>query len=169
MVYVLLFSALGIAAMVGLTWALGGLRTAVLTDREAAVDLMRRDFIEFEASDGILSVDGTAALLVPAADAERVGLVFAMGQRFATRILSPGDVISVTQVLAKCASRSVEGAASDVPASDLAAAGMSVPLELRFTDFTQPGLRVELPGGDAARRFHSRLEALCRPTLGGED
>ena len=163
MAYALLFSVLGIAAMVGLTWALGGLRTAVLADRDAAVDLMRRDFIEFEAGDGILSVDGTAALLAPAADAERVGLVFAMGQRFATRILSPGDVVSVTEVPAQRAARSARGVASDV-APDVE----SVPLELRFADFTQPGLRVELPVGDAADRWRSRLEALCKPALGGE-
>jgi len=163
MVYVLLFSALGTDAMVGLIWALGGLRTAVLADCDAAVDLMRRDFIEFEASDAILSVDGTAALLVPAADAVDIGLVFAMGQCFATRILSSGDLISVTRIPAKRVARSAEGADCEV-----AAAPSSVPLELRFTDFTQPSLRVELPAGDAARRFRARLEALRRPFRGGE-
>ena len=149
---VLMFSALGVAAMVGLTWILGGLRTAVIEDCDAAADLMRRDFIAFEAGDAILSVDGTAAFLVPVggdkSQGEKVGLVFAMGQRFATRLLSRGDVVSVMPGRAKRAARStsrVEG----------------VPLELRFADFTQPSLRVELPAGDETLRWRSRLDALC--------
>ena len=146
MASVLAFSALGIAAMVGLTWMLGGLSTAVLADCDAALGLIHRDFIEFEASDGIVSVDGSAALFAPV-EGERVGLVFAMGQRFATRLLSPGDVLSVSQVPAEGAARSPSPVET-------------VHLELRFADFTQPRLRVELPVGVEAGRWRLRLEAL---------
>lgn len=137
----LLAALLGIGAVVGLTVVLGGSRPARLSRVEAALDLMRRDHDGFPCRDAELTVDGSAALL--RSEAGTVGLVFAMGGNFVTRLLVPGDV-----------------RAASVEAGSL--------LRVTLTDFGAPRLSIPLASEATAATWCNRLEELiATPRDGG--
>jgi hypothetical protein len=130
----LLAAILGVALVVASTWALGGVRTARLPGTESAVSLMRRDHGAYSPSETELSADATAALLC--SDSGAVGLVFAMGEHFATRELAPGDI--------RFAEADERGA-----------------LHLGFRDLGSPDPTIRLASGDRARLWGERLSPLA--------
>lgn len=93
----MLFSPFGVLLLIAVIWLVGGRGSAKLADGAAALARLRRDFFDYEAKDILLSTDGKAALLAPASEDERLGVVFAMGDDFATRLLGAGDIAKLAQ------------------------------------------------------------------------
>lgn len=84
----------GVAFLVVLAWRLGALKTARLTDGDAASARFAQDFPILKPSHIFVSSDGTAALLDVGEG--NVGAVIAVGDRLATRLWRCGDLIGVT-------------------------------------------------------------------------
>ena len=88
-----LLAPVGVLFLVLLTWVLGGNKVAELSDEQAALARFKQDFFDFEAREIALSGEGHhSALLVPANEDDGIGLVFALGDNYATRFLHKGDV-----------------------------------------------------------------------------
>lgn len=81
---------IGVAALVVLAWRLGTLKTARLQDEEGARARFAEDFPDLRPKHVILGTDGQTALLVFKGD--RLGAVFGVGGRFATRLFHTGDL-----------------------------------------------------------------------------
>lgn len=86
----LLLAPVGVALLIAVIWLLGGRGSAALADDAAALARLRRDFFDYEADDILVSADGKAAVLTSKTDG--IGVVFAMGDDFTTRLLGAGDV-----------------------------------------------------------------------------
>lgn len=82
---------LGVAALVFLAWRLGTLKTALIQDAESARARFAQDFPDLRPRHVILGADKRAALLV--LDGDRLGAVFCVGDRFATRLFRSGDLV----------------------------------------------------------------------------
>jgi len=93
----LFISAAGILFLIAMTYMLGGMTEATFATAEEALDRFRQDFFGFEASDIAISDNGGHAALLQSADARQIGLCFAMGDSFATRLLRAGDLADVQQ------------------------------------------------------------------------
>ncbi|HEX7725810.1 MAG TPA: hypothetical protein VF410_04595 [Rhizomicrobium sp.] len=129
-IYYLVFSILGVAAMVGLCAFLFG-REVVKLDTRSAAARLAADVPGFRLGHSALSADTRSAMLEDARDGS-VWLVTARGDGFVTRRLSRRDV--------KAASR--DGAA----------------LKLRFSDFTFPAAVIAFHDEDVARDWELRME-----------
>ena len=90
----MLIAPLGIALLVALSWALGGLRSAGLQDGTAE-HRFREDYPAASFDRVCVSADRHTALL--ALSGGHVGLVFTSGSKLGTRLLKPGDVRSVVE------------------------------------------------------------------------
>lgn len=81
---------IGVAALVFLAWRLGTLKTARLQDEDGACARFAEDFPDLRPKHVILGADGRTALLV--FEGDRLGAVFGVGDRFATRLFHSGDL-----------------------------------------------------------------------------
>ncbi|MEX0953736.1 MAG: hypothetical protein WDZ83_00825 [Rhizobiaceae bacterium] len=79
----------GIGAIVIAVHLTGGTRTATLDDAEAAKRRFGADFADIAVRDVWLTADRHAAIL--ALEDGRAGIVWALGDRFLTRIVGNGD------------------------------------------------------------------------------
>ncbi len=79
------FSLAGVGLLVGLSYVLGALRSARVTEA-AAADRLGFDEPDFKPAQWLVGADGKAAAAL-SADGTEIGLVFAMGDDFATRRL----------------------------------------------------------------------------------
>lgn len=93
----LIISAVGIAFLVMMTWVLGGMKEATFGQPEEVLDRFRQDFYGFSASEIKISDNGGHAALLQSADKAQIGLCFAMGDSFATRLLRAGDIAALQQ------------------------------------------------------------------------
>ncbi len=82
-------SAVGVAAVIALTWAVGWNRQAKIVSLADAADRFRADFPAAAIKHGSLDAKGRAALLDLG---DGVGLVTVLGDELVTRKLRPGDV-----------------------------------------------------------------------------
>jgi hypothetical protein len=87
----LLGSVIGISAMIGVNIWLGLSQPARLHDIDDAIARLDTDAVGFEAGEGVLAADGSAAL-VESADGAMIGLLAARGDDFVIRFLTPGLV-----------------------------------------------------------------------------
>lgn len=85
-----LLPVLGIALLVFMAWQLGALKSAQLQGEEEARARFAADFPDISPKQVFVGTDGRAALLV--FDDARLGAVFSVGDRFATRLFQPGDL-----------------------------------------------------------------------------
>jgi len=83
-----LLAPLGIGFLVLLSWLLGAFRQARLTSADAARQRFAADFPALRVQEVVLDQNGTCALL--ALEGGLAGLVFAVGDKFATRLFKPG-------------------------------------------------------------------------------
>lgn len=83
---------IGISVIVAAIHFSGGSRTATIASAEQAVSRFHDDFPGEAVGAVRLTVSADTAFLE--LDGGRVGLVHALGDRFLTRILTPGDVVS---------------------------------------------------------------------------
>lgn len=83
----------GVAVLVLLAWRLGALKTARLVDGKAAEDRFAQDFPYLKPSHSFVSADGELALLT--LEDGHVGAVFAVGDKFATRLWRGGELTSI--------------------------------------------------------------------------
>lgn len=83
----------GVALLVILAWRLGALKTARLADVDAAEKRFAQDFPSLKPLHGVISAGGALALL--ALEDGQVGAVFAVGDKFATRLWRSGGLVSV--------------------------------------------------------------------------
>ncbi len=93
----IMIAPVGILFLIGLTWALGGMKEAAFGAPEEALERFRQDFFGFEASDIAISDNGGHAALLQCADRQQVGVCFSMGDNFATRLLRAGDISDLVQ------------------------------------------------------------------------
>lgn len=75
----------GVGILVGLSYLLGAWRSARVT-LDAAADRLRFDEPDFQPADWLVGADGKAAAAI-SPDGAEIGLVFVMGDDFATRRL----------------------------------------------------------------------------------
>ncbi len=85
-----LIPVVGVAFLVFLAWRLGTLKSAHLQDEQSVRVRFAQDFPDLRPDHVILSTDGRAALLV--FEGDKLGAVFSVGDRFATRLFRPGDL-----------------------------------------------------------------------------
>lgn len=89
------FAPIGVAAVIALTWLVGGLGDARLTSGDVA----RRWLFEldpaFAVDEVVLAVDGRGAIFTGRIDGRRPGvaLLVPLGDRFVSRVLGAGDVV----------------------------------------------------------------------------
>ena len=82
----------GVALLVLLAWRLGALKTARLADSEAAEHRFAQDFPNLKPTHSVISADRELALL--GLENGQVGAVFAVGDKFATRLWRGGELVS---------------------------------------------------------------------------
>ena len=87
-------AATGVALILAVLWILGGLRTARIASPEAASSRLRQDWPDCMVRDLLVSCDGSVALAETTSG--EWGIVFAVGNRLATRRLSPDRILSGT-------------------------------------------------------------------------
>lgn len=119
---------------------LGGYTPAHLGDAGDALARLRQDFPSFEEKAALVGSDGNAAILQGMGGG--IALVEAIGDRFLTRMLRPGDIDAL--FLEPC------------PDSD----DGGQRLRLRLKDFTNPEFTLTLPHGATGASWHARLSAL---------
>lgn len=86
----LLISLAGVGLMVGVSWALGGWRSAPV-DAASAADRLAFDEPDFRPREWLISEDGRAAAAL-SEDGKEAALVFQVGDRLATRRFLRGSV-----------------------------------------------------------------------------
>ena len=133
MIFVLLGSALSIAALIAFNAYLRVWTPAPVTDLDAAARRLVRDYGAFSPGKGVITADQAAAL-IEEADADRIGLIKRMGDGWTARRLAQGDVLT---------------AAVDGP-----------DVLLRLRDHTFPPLTLRMPDAAAAETWGRRLRAL---------
>lgn len=118
---------------------LGGYTPARLGDERDALSRLRQDFPSFETKATLVGSDGKSAMLrgVCGGDRDSIALVEAVGDRFLTRILRPGDIGALF----------LEPATKDT--------GQKLRLQLR--DFTNSAFEIALPAGTNGSQWHKRL------------
>lgn len=123
----------GVTLLVILSWRLGALKITRLADSEAAEKRFAQDFPNLRPSHSFVSSDGKVALL----DLQRgqVGAVFAVGDKFATRLWSLGGLVSIESE--------------------------SDRLMIRTGDMTCPTLTVDGLSAAEQSTWRRRLSALC--------
>lgn len=111
----------GVGVLVATTYIMGAWRTARVTP-EAAAERLKFDEPDFEPQDWLVAADGKAAAAI-SRDGEELGLVFAMGEDFATRRLKRSvarverDGAAVIFILKEPSRRAVRVMASDEDAA----------------------------------------------------
>lgn len=132
----------GIALLALVSYALGGLKTARVGSREEVVARLAALDEGFRPGEMVMAANGDVAL-VAEEGGDRVGLVAAVGDAFAVRLLASGDVKH-----ARLQRRGGSGAS----------------MRLQLHDFTLPVVRFWLDGGDDPphdwRHWEDRLNAL---------
>ena len=120
---------------------LGGYAPAHLASDEDALDRLRQDFPTFDEKAALVSADGKSAVL-EGVDGD-VALVEAVGDRFITRMLQPGDI---SALLLEPGGSGDPGSNEDGPH-----------LRLRLNDFTNKAFEVNLAAGTNGTVWHKRL------------
>ena len=134
-VWVLVGSVGGIAAMVALNAWLGLYEPARLSDVGEAIARLDTDSVGYEAGEGgEVAPDGRSAL-IPSRDGSTIGLLVARGSDFVIRYLGSG---------------SVRSAEADAEGGVL----------LRLNDFAFAPVRLGFGSAEAARTWADRLNAL---------
>ena len=82
---------LGVAMLIGLVALFGGNQRATLNDEADALARLRKDFANWQGDDVVMSDDKHIAL-IPSADKTQIGIVFAVGDHFATRVVAASDI-----------------------------------------------------------------------------
>lgn len=82
---------LGVALLIGLVALFGGNKVAAFSSEDEALARFKKDFETWSDDQIILSDDKTIALL-PATGSDKVGLVYAVGDCFTTRIITRADI-----------------------------------------------------------------------------
>jgi len=113
--FIVALAPLGVLFLIGLVALFGGNQVASFTSPEDALSRFRKDFKQWSDDQVFLSDDGTIALL-PAASSDQVGIVYAVGDCFATRIVTRADF--------------------DLPSDDAA------PARVHIHDFSAPDITV---------------------------
>ncbi len=88
--FIVAIAPLGVAALIGLVYLFGGTTRASFATADEAFERFARDYPQWQGDEAILSDDGHIAL-IPSATTDEIGLVFAIGDTFVTRLLQPGD------------------------------------------------------------------------------
>lgn len=133
-VWVMLGSFVGISAMVALNVFLRLGEPARLASLDEAVERLDTDAIGFRAGAGVLSEDGSAAL-VEENGGKRIGLVTAKGDEFLIRYIEPGLVRG-------------------------ARLGEDAKLTIRLNDFTFPPYTMGFADAGEARMWADKLNAM---------
>lgn len=128
----LVLAPLGVAALVFLSWRLGGFTKAALRDEAHAREIFARDYPEKQVTETIVADTGESALLA-LTDGE-LGLIGVNGDRYVTRALGAGSLREANT-------------------------GEAV-WTLRLRDFALPHVTVRLPAAADADGWRKRIEAL---------
>lgn len=83
-------SFVGVAILVGVSYLLGAMRSAIVTDRTAA-ERLEFDEPDFRAGEWLIGADGKSAAAL-SVDGAETALVFAVGDRLASRRFRHGAV-----------------------------------------------------------------------------
>lgn len=134
-----LIGGLGVLLLVAVSYLLGGWRDTRLKDIRQASERMRRDYLNFAIDEGVLDTNGASALLAEAGT-KRMGIVFSIGDAFATRLLKQGDITSVH----------METEEARAPT-----------LTIGLDDFSKPELVITTPTLAVAHQWRDRLNDLC--------
>ena len=122
----------GILAILALVWLTGGLQSASIADTDAAKRRLAEDAPGLAVAEAVLAQDRRIALLAATGDAA-FALVFAAGNKLATRVLKPAALRAVA----------AEGTA----------------LTLATDDFGRHRFRLELGDAAMASAWAARLES----------
>ncbi|WP_323761074.1 hypothetical protein [Maricaulis sp.] len=95
LIYLLVGSVLGVSAMVLVNAWLGISQPSRLTDLEDAARRLDADRVGFDPGEGVLAVDGEAALIAERSG-DCIGLLVARGSDLVIRYLVPGSVRDAT-------------------------------------------------------------------------
>ncbi|MCH8862029.1 MAG: hypothetical protein IID51_05920 [Proteobacteria bacterium] len=134
---VLLLSVLSVFAVFLINRWLGGFTPAHLNSKADALARLKLDYPAFEEQETVVGGDGKSAILAGAGGG--IALVQAIGDRFLTRLLGPGDVKAL----------SLEPSGN---------AGMQH-LRLRLDDFTNAAFELLLSPETNGAAWHKRLAA----------
>lgn len=129
--------AVGVAGIVGLTYVVGWGAETPLPDLQTALNRLRDDFPEVEATDSVLAADGRVAAF-EIRDTAAIALVFVLGDKWVTRLV-------------------------DARAIQRVEAADAVTLRLMLKDFARPRLDIALADSPQLTDWRGRFEALTRP------
>lgn len=146
---VLLASLASVFAVFLINLWLGGYTPARLADADDALARLKLDFPSFEEQATLVGSDGKAAVLA-AADGG-LALVEAIGDRFLTRLLGPGDISALFLEPSPDRPDGTGGRAS------------SQRLRLRLNDFTNTEFTIALAADANGASWHQRLSAFHNP------
>lgn len=135
---VLLASLLSVFAVYLISRWLGGYAPARLDSAADALARLQLDYPSFEEQSTLLDADGKSAVLAAAGGG--VALVQAIGDRFLTRLLGPGDICAL--FLEPCPG-----------------AGTGQRIRLRLSDFTNTEFTIVLPPEAKGAAWQTRLAA----------
>lgn len=114
-------SFVGVSVLVGISYLLGAWRNALIS-LEAAAERLRFDEPDFRPGEWLIGADGRSAAAL-SEDGAEIGLVFVMGDEFATRRLSRAEMrverdgSQIVFALRELSRRAVEVAAPDEKAA----------------------------------------------------
>ncbi len=139
---ILLVSLLSVFAVYLINRWLGGFSPVRLDDADDALARLMLDYPSFEEQSTLVGADGKAAVLAAAGGS--VALVQAIGDRFLTRLLQPGD-ISALFLEPDPGEQAVQR------------------LRLRLNDFTNTEFTIKLPPNAKGAAWQERLAVFHAP------
>lgn len=126
---------------------LGGYTPAHLGSDADALDRLRQDFPSFDLTATVVGCDGKSAVLAGGigSDSGSVALVEAVGDRFLTRLLRPGDIKALFLEPGTAGKDEDSGQRQQMK------------LRLQLNDFTNSAFEIDLPTGTNGTLWHQRL------------